>query len=60
LARHGWQFAVTLDQAPMRAALSARNMIPLTITVDRHGRLKQVIPGEMFEEDMLDLLKLAA
>lgn len=60
LARQGWQFAVTLDQAPMRGALSTRNMIPLTVTVDRHGRLKQVIPGEMFEEDVLDLLKLAA
>jgi thiol-disulfide isomerase/thioredoxin len=60
LSRQGWQFAVTLEHAPMRAALSTRNMIPLTATVDRHGRLKQVIPGEMFEEDVLDLLKLAA
>ena len=59
-SRHGWQFAVTLDHAPMRSALSTRNMIPLTAAVDRHGRLKQVIPGEMFEEDVLDLLKLAA
>lgn len=60
LTRHGWQFAVTLDQAPMRGALSTRDMIPLTVTVDRHGRLKQVIPGEMLEQDVLDLLKLAA
>jgi thiol-disulfide isomerase/thioredoxin len=60
VSRQGWKFAVTLDQEPMRAALSTRNMIPLTATVDRQGRLKQVIPGEMFEEDVLDLLKLAA
>ena len=33
-------------------------MIPLTVVVDRQGRLKQVIPGEMFEEDVLDLLKI--
>ena len=59
MARQGWQFPVTLDQAPMRAALSGRNIIPLTVTIDRQGRLKQVIPGEMFEEDVLDLLKLA-
>jgi thiol-disulfide isomerase/thioredoxin len=59
LDKQGWQFAVTLDQAAMRAALSHRNMIPLTVTVDRQGRLKQVIPGEMFEEDVLDLIKLA-
>jgi thiol-disulfide isomerase/thioredoxin len=58
--RQGWQFAVTLDQASMRAALSTRNLIPLTVTVDRQGRLKQVIPGEMSEEDVLDLLKLGA
>jgi thiol-disulfide isomerase/thioredoxin len=56
----GYSFPITLDQAPMAAALSARKMIPLTVTVDRQGRLRQVIPGEMFEEDVLDLLKLAA
>jgi thiol-disulfide isomerase/thioredoxin len=60
LSRQGWHFAVTLDQAPLSAALSTRNLIPLTVTVDRQGRLKQVIPGEMFEEDVLDLLKLSA
>jgi len=59
MARQGWFFAVTLDQAPMRAALTMRNMAPITVTVDRQGRLKQVIPGEMFEEDVMDLLKLA-
>jgi thiol-disulfide isomerase/thioredoxin len=58
LARHGWHFAVTLDSAPMSAALSARTLIPLTVTVDRRGRLMQVIPGEMTEDDVLDLLKL--
>ena len=60
LARRDLHFPVTLDSQPMAAALSTRNMIPLTVTVDRQGRLKQVIPGEMFEEDVLDLQKLAA
>ena len=60
LERQGWRFPVTLEAAPMSAALSTRNVIPLTVTVDRHGRLLQVIPGEMFEEDVLDLLKLSA
>ena len=60
LARRDLHFAVTLDSQPMAAALSTRNLIPLTVTVDRQGRLKQVIPGEMFEEDVLDLQKLAA
>lgn len=59
IASQGYSFPVTLEHAPMAAALSRRNMIPLTVTVDRQGRLKQVIPGEMFEEDLLDLLQLA-
>ena len=48
-----------MDQAPLAAALSARRVIPLTVTVDRAGRLLQVIPGEMFEDDVLELLQLA-
>jgi thiol-disulfide isomerase/thioredoxin len=60
LARTGWRFAVTMDSGPMAEALSTRNLIPLTVTVDRSGRLKQVIPGEMFEDDVLELLQLAA
>lgn len=60
MAKRGWQFPVTLESNPMRDALSARRIVPLTVTVDRQGRLRDVIPGEMFEDDMLDLVKLAA
>ena len=56
---HGYTFPITTDQAPLAAALSARRIIPLTVTVDRSGRLLQVIPGEMFESDVLELLQLA-
>lgn len=58
LERHGYGFRVTLDQAPMAAALSTRRVIPLTAVVQRSGRLKQLIPGEMFEEDVMELLGL--
>ena len=58
-AQQGYSFAMTLDHAPLAAVLSARNGTPLTATVDRQGRLKQLIPGEMFEEDVMELLKLA-
>ena len=54
-----YSFPVTLDARAFAAALSTRNVIPLTITVDRQGRLREVIPGEMFEEDVLALAKLA-
>ena len=57
LARHGYSFQVTLDHSAMAAALSSRKVIPLTVTVDRQGRLQQVIPGEMFEEDVMEWLQ---
>jgi hypothetical protein len=36
-----------------------RKLTPITATVDRRGRLMQVIPGEMSEDDVLGLQKLA-
>jgi hypothetical protein len=39
--------------------LSPRRVIPLTCVLDRDGRLREVIPGEMFEEDLLAMLALA-
>ncbi len=55
----GYTFPITLEHAPLAAALSQRRIIPLTVTVDRGGRLLQAIPGEMFESDVLELLQLA-
>lgn len=60
LDQHGWQFAVTLDAAPLHAALSARRIMPLTCVVDRTGVLQEVIAGEMFEDDVLGLARWAA
>ncbi len=57
--QQGYSFPITLDHAAMGAALSERRVVPLTATVDRQGRLKQVLPGEMFEEDVMALLALA-
>jgi thiol-disulfide isomerase/thioredoxin len=55
----GYGFAITQDVAPLAAALAPRNVIPLTAVVGRDGRLAQVLPGEMFEEDVMELLDLA-
>lgn len=59
LQERGWTFAVTLDAEPLSAVLSQRRSVPLTVTVDREGRLREQIPGEMFEDDVIGLLKLA-
>ncbi len=58
LAANGYTFPVSMDQDALGAVLAARRVIPLTVLVDRQGRLKQSIPGEMFEEDVMELLTL--
>lgn len=55
----GYTFPITLDYAALAAVLSTRRLVPLTVTVDRQGRLRHVIPGEMSEPDVLELLQLA-
>lgn len=57
--QQGYSFPITLDHAPLAAVLANRNIIPLTTTVNRQGLLHEVIPGEMFEDDVLGLIKLA-
>ena len=59
LATHGWTFDVTLDEQPLHAVLSARRITPLTCVLDRQGRLREVIPGEMSADDVLGLARWA-
>jgi hypothetical protein len=54
----GHGFPVTLDGSAF-AGLSARRLIPLTITVDRAGRLREIIAGEMTADDVMGLAALA-
>jgi thiol-disulfide isomerase/thioredoxin len=55
----GYSFDITQDVAPLAAALAPRNLIPQTAVIGRDGRLVQLLPGEMFEEDVMELLDLA-
>lgn len=59
LAANGYAFPVSLDHDALAAALASRRIIPLTLLIDARGRLKQAVPGEMFEEDVMELLRLA-
>jgi hypothetical protein len=60
LERHRWALPVTLDSEALASAMGiTRRISPLTATVDRAGRLQQVIPGEMSEDDVLGLLEWA-
>lgn len=58
-SRRGLNFDISLDAGRMRAALSPLRGIPLTCVVDRQQRLREVIRGEMFEDDVLGLVKWA-
>ena len=59
LRDRGYSFEVTLDDGPLRSVLTTRRVIPLTGVIDRAGRLRELIPGEMFEDDVLGLARWA-
>ena len=56
---HRYHFPVTMDSAALRPLFSQRQIIPLTCVVDRAGKLRELLPGEMFEEDLLELTRWA-
>jgi len=58
-AKEGYRFPITLAAEPLAAALSRRRLVPLTVTIGPDGTLRQVIPGEMSEDDVLGLARLA-
>lgn len=55
MSSNNYQFPVALDTGGLRAQLTPRRVIPMTCLIDKQGRLIQAIPGEMFEEDVMDL-----
>jgi thiol-disulfide isomerase/thioredoxin len=59
MAANGYGFPVVLGAERFRARFTPRRVIPTTCVLDRGGRLRQCIPGEMFEEDVLELVALA-
>lgn len=60
MARHGYTFPVSLvDSESMRLRLALRRTIPTTVGISRDGRVGLALPGEMFEEDVMGMLRLA-
>ena len=59
-ARHeGYSFPITMAAQPLAAMLDTRRVIPRTYGIERGARLVTALPGEMFEEDVMELLRLA-
>lgn len=55
MANNAYRFPVAMDAGQVRSKLTSRRVIPMTFAIDRQSRLVQAIPGEMFEEDLVDL-----
>ncbi|MGS1109796.1 TlpA family protein disulfide reductase [Achromobacter anxifer] len=59
VAKHGYTFGVAMDNEALRAVFGKRRVIPEIFVLDANGKLLEAIPGEMFEEDVLELLRHA-
>lgn len=59
MVQQGHGFPVTLEVQRLQPLFTARRVVPMTCTVDRSGQLLRSVPGEMFEEDVLELARLA-
>ena len=58
--QHGYTFPITLQGDELRPRLvTRRGLVPMTVTLDAAGRLHDVIPGEMSEDDVMSLLQLS-
>jgi len=60
MAGNGYAFPVALDGGRLRPLFTSRQVIPMTCALERGARLLQAWPGEMFEEDVLELPQLLA
>jgi thiol-disulfide isomerase/thioredoxin len=60
MQQQGLSFPVSMQSELMRSRLKLGRTIPTTLTLDRRGRRGLAIPGEMFEEDVMGLAKVAA
>ena len=59
LQQTGYGFPTVADGAALRERFTSRRMVPMTCTVGPDGRLLQAIPGEMGEDDVMSLARLA-
>jgi thiol-disulfide isomerase/thioredoxin len=59
MAKHNYTFAAAKFTPQLKAVFGEIKIIPLVYVVDKNSIIQEVIPGEMFEEDVLDMRKYA-
>jgi thiol-disulfide isomerase/thioredoxin len=57
MVSNNFSFPVALDGGVLRQRLTTRRVIPMTCVLDAQGRLVQSIPGEMAEDDVMELAR---
>ncbi len=55
----GYHFPMVVDDGRLRRRFTLRRVMPMTCTVGADSRLQQCIPGEMAEDDVRGLARLA-
>ena len=59
LARHGYTFDAAMETDALRGVFGKAGVIPKVYVIRDDGTVAEVITGEMFEEDVLDLAAYA-
>lgn len=59
MRKHNYSFHAAMETPELRQIFGKRRVIPKVFVIDPNGKVLEVIPGEMFEEDVLDLIKYA-
>lgn len=59
VAKHQYTFPAAMESDALRAVFGKRKVVPEIFVIKADGHVTEVIPGEMFEEDVLDLIKYA-
>ena len=59
LHKHHYTFPAAMETPALRAVLGKAKVVPNIYVIKADGQVAEVIPGEMFEEDVIDLMKYA-
>jgi len=57
--KHQYTFPVAMQTPELLGVFGKRKVIPEILVIKADGIVAEIIPGEMFEEDVLDLIKYA-
>ena len=57
MAKHKYTFKAATFTPQVKAAFGEIKVIPLVYVIDKNSIIQEIIPGEMFEEDVMEMRK---